>query len=78
MKTHDIDVLRVKSLRHNHGLIEIGIDAQVAMRPPRDEGQTTSRLQLPVDQARALLLLLKQQLAELDKQLPRSRRSGRC
>ena len=78
MKTYDIDVLRLRSLRHDHGLIEIGIDAQVALRPARDEGAATSRLQLPVDQARALLLLLKQQIAELDKQLPRSRRSGRC
>lgn len=78
MKTYDIDVLRLKSLRHDRGLIEIGIDAQVALRPLRDEGSGSSRLQLPVDQARSLLLLLKQQLAELDKQLPRSRRSGRC
>lgn len=78
MKTYDIDVQRLKSLRHNHGLIEIGIDAQVLPRAPRDADTGTSRLQLPVDQARALLLLLKQQIAELDKQLPRSRRSGRC
>jgi len=78
MKTYDIDVQRLKSLRHNHGLIEIGLDAQVLPRAPRDDDTGTSRLQLPVDQARALLLLLKQQIAELDKQLPRSRRSGRC
>lgn len=80
MKTYDIDVLRLKSLRHDRGLIEIGIDAQVALRPAResDRDSDSSRLQLPVDQARSLLLLLKQQLAELDKQLPRSRRSGRC
>lgn len=78
MKTYDIDVLRLKSLRHDRGLIEIGIDAQVALRPARDDDNAGSRLQLPVDQARSLLLLLKQQLAELDKQLPRSRRSGRC
>ena len=78
MKTYDIDVQRLRSLRHDRGLIEIGIDAQVALRPPRDDDSGGSRLQLPVDQARSLLLLLKQQLAELDKQLPRSRRSGRC
>jgi hypothetical protein len=79
MKTYDIDVQRLKSLRHEHGLVVIGIDAQVALRPARDdEGSSSSRLQLPVDQARSLLLLLKQQIAELDKQLPRSRRSGRC
>jgi len=78
MKTYDIDVLRLKSLRHDRGLIEIGIDAQVLPRAARDDDNGGSRLQLPVDQARSLLLLLKQQLAELDKQLPRSRRSGRC
>jgi hypothetical protein len=78
MKTYDIDVQRLRSLRHDRGLIEIGIDAQVAVRPARDDDSGGSRLQLPVDQARALLLLLKQQMAELDKQLPRSRRSGRC
>ena len=78
MKTYDIDVQRLKSLRHEHGLVVIGIDAQVALRPARDDDSGGSRLQLPVDQARALLLLLKQQIAELDKQLPRSRRSGRC
>ncbi len=78
MKTYDIDVQRLKSLRHEHGLVVIGIDAQVALRPARDDDSGGSRLQLPVDQARSLLLLLKQQLAELDKQLPRSRRSGRC
>ncbi len=78
MKTYDIDVQRLKSLRHDRGLIEIGIDAQVLPRPPRDEVAGASCLRLPVDQARSLLLLLKQQIAELDKQLPRSRRSGRA
>jgi hypothetical protein len=31
-----------------------------------------------VDDARTLLILLKQQLAEIDALNPRSRRSGRC
>jgi hypothetical protein len=78
LKTYDIDVQRLRSLRHDRGLIEIGIDAQVLPRAARDDDAGSSRLQMPVDQARSLLLLLKQQLAELDKQLPRSRRSGRC
>jgi len=76
-KTYDIDMLRLKSLRHGRGLIEIGIDAQGARRPARDDDSGGRRLQLRVDQARSLLLL-KQQLVELDRQLPRSRRSGRC
>ena len=78
MKTYDIEVQRLKSLRHDKGLIEIGIDALVLPRPPRDEGAATSSLRLPVEHARSLLVLLKAQIAELDKLQPRSRRSGRC
>ncbi len=78
MKTYDIEVQRLKSLRHDKGLVEIGIDALVLPRPARDEGASTSCLRLPVEHARSLLLLLKQQIAELDKLQPRSRRSGRC
>lgn len=78
MKTYDIEVQRLKSLRHDKGLIEIGIDALVLPRAARDEGMPTSSLSLPVEHARSLLILLKQQIAELDKLQPRSRRSGRC
>jgi hypothetical protein len=78
LKTYDIEVQRLKSLRHDKGLVEIGIDALVLPRPARDEGASTSCLRLPVEHARSLLLLLKQQIAELDKLQPRSRRSGRC
>lgn len=78
MKTYDIEVQRLKSLRHDRGAIDIGIDALVLARPARDEGASASSLRLSVDQARALMLLLKQQFAELDKLQPRSRRSGRA
>lgn len=78
MKTYDIEVQRLKSLKHDAGLIELNIDALVLARPPRDEGSASSCLRLPVEHARTLLLLLKQQMAELDKLQPRSRRSGRC
>lgn len=77
MKTYDIEVQRVRSMRHDKGLIELGIDALVLPRAVRDDLSSGSCLRLPVDHARALLLLLKQQLAELDKLQPRSRRSGR-
>jgi hypothetical protein len=50
----------------------------VLARPARDENETPTCLLLPVEHARTLLILLKQQLAELDKLQPRSRRSGRC
>ncbi len=78
MKTYDIEVQRLKSLKHDKGMFEIGIDALVLPRPQRDDAEPRSCLRLPVDHARALLLLLKQQFAELDKLQPRSRRSGRC
>ena len=78
MKLYDIEVQRLKSLRHDRGAIEIHIDALVLPRSARDEDSATTCVSLPVDQARALLLLLKQQFADLDKLQPRSRRSGRC
>lgn len=79
MKTYDLEVQRLKSARHDHGVIELGLDLLVLpRRPGDDEAVPCSRLRLPVADARTLMLLLKQQLAELDKLQPRSRRSGRC
>ena len=76
MKTYDIEVQRLKSIKHDKGLIELGMDVLVLPRPARDD-EAASCLHLPVEHARSLLILLKQQLAELDKLQPRSRRSGR-
>lgn len=77
MKTYDIELQRIKSVRHDKGLLEINMDALVLQRPAKDE-RITSCLSLEVDEARTLILLLKQQITELDKLNPRSRRSGRC
>jgi hypothetical protein len=77
VKTYDIEVQRLKSARHASGVIELGIDALVLPRPVREEEGATT-LRLPVEHARTLVILLKQQLAELDKLQPRSRRSGRA
>jgi hypothetical protein len=77
VKTYDIEVQRLKSMKHDKGLIEIGVDVLVLPRPARDEDSGASSLRVPVEHARSLLILLKQQLAELDKLQPRSRRSGR-
>jgi len=77
LKPFNIEVQRLKSMRHDKGLIEIDMDALVMARPTRDDEAAASCLRLPVDHARTLLLLLKQQFAELDKLQPRSRRSGR-
>lgn len=78
MKTYDIDIQRLKSVRHDKGVIEIDSDLLVLPRGSRDDPSAPSSLRLPVEHARTLVLLLKQQLAELDKLQPRSRRSGRC
>jgi len=78
LRTYDIEVQRLKSIRHDKGLIELGIDASVMPRSGRDEQAAQSCLLLPVEHARSLLILLRQQLGELDKLQPRSRRSGRC
>ena len=78
MKTYDIEIQRLKSARHDKGVIELGTDLLVQPRSARDDGAPTSTVRLPVEHARTLLILLKQQLAELDKLQPRSRRSGRC
>ena len=74
MKTYDIEVQRLKSIKHDKGLVELGIDAGVLPRPGRDDNAAASCLRLTVDQARALMVLLKQQLAELDKRKARSQR----
>ena len=78
MKPFDIEVRRLSSMRHDKGLIEIDVDALVTARQARDDTAPSTCLRIPVDHARTLLLLLKQQFAELDKLNPRSRRSGRC
>jgi hypothetical protein len=78
VKAYDIEVQRLKSMKHDKGLIEVHVDALVMARTLRDGDAGASCLRLPVEHARTLLVLLKQQFAELDKLQPRSRRSGRC
>lgn len=77
MKTYDIEVQRLKSARHDKGMIELGVDVSVLPRAARDDQPESSGLRLPLEHARSLLILLKQQIAEVDKLQPRSRRSGR-
>ena len=79
MKTYDIEVQRLKSAKHDKGVIELGVDALVMPRASRNEDNAPSScVRLPVEHARTLLILLKQQIAELDKLNPRSRRHGRA
>jgi hypothetical protein len=78
MKPYDIEVQRLKSMKHDKGVLEVSMDALVMLRTVRDDAAAGTCLRLPVEHARTLLILLKQQLAELDKLQPRSRRSGRA
>jgi hypothetical protein len=78
VKTYDIEVQRLKAMRHNTGAIELQMDALVMAQAQRDEGASVTSLRLSVNDARTLLVLLKQQFVELDKLHPRSRRSGRA
>jgi hypothetical protein len=78
VKPYDIEVQRLKSMKHDKGLIEVSIDALVIARKLADDEAGTTCLRIPVDHARTLMLLLKQQFAALDKLQPRSRRSGRA
>ena len=78
MKPFDIEVQRLKSMRHDKGLLEVQVDALVIARKSQDDEAPSTCLRIPVEHARTLLILLKQNLAELDKLNPRSRRSGRA
>jgi hypothetical protein len=77
MKTYDIELQRLKSVKHGNDMLELVIDALVQQRAVRDDAPASSSLRLSVADARTLMLLLKQHIAELDKLQPRSRRSGR-
>ena len=66
MLTYDIEVQRLKSARHDKGVIELGIDVSVLPRPVRDDESTTSLRHLPVEHARSFAILLKPQLDEVD------------
>ncbi len=78
VKTYAIDVQGLASAKHDKGLIEFELDVSVQASAAQDEHAGGTCLRLPIEQARAMMLLLKQQLAELDILQPRSRRSGRC
>ena len=65
MKTYDIDLQRLTSVPHDKSVIETSADALVLPRPARGDSSSGRCLRLPVEHARTLLL--KQQLAELDK-----------
>jgi hypothetical protein len=74
MKTHHIEIQKVKAMSNANGLIRAQIDALVEPVTAREVGMPTSVLQLTEANARVLLLLLKAQLAEFDARKAKSRR----
>ncbi len=74
MKTHAIELQRIKAIGAQHGLVNVRVDAQVSPLPPRDGAEPTSLLTLSVENARVLLLLLKQQIAALEPRKGKSQR----
>ena len=74
MKTHSIELQRIKSMSQSHGMLRARVDALVQAQPARDEGEPSSVLALSVENARVLYLLLRQQLAEVDAKKARSQR----
>lgn len=78
MKPYDIEVQRLKSMRHDRGMVEVNVDALVMTRQLRDDDAPSTCIRMPVEHARTLLSLLKKQIADLDQLQPRSRRSGRA
>ncbi|HKX43902.1 MAG TPA: hypothetical protein VJO99_22265 [Burkholderiaceae bacterium] len=81
MKTHQIEIQRVKAMNNSHGLIRVQVDALVqasaAGRGDGGDAAPSSVLTMSEETARVMLLLIKSQLAEFDSRKPRSRRGDR-
>jgi hypothetical protein len=75
LKTYRIEVQRVKAMAGSNGLVEATMDALVLPQNPSPDGREPStRLSMSEDTARVLFLLLKGQIAEIDKRKGRSQR----
>ena len=74
MKTYQIEVQRIKAMANSNGLVQAKIDALVLPLPARNEGESSTIISFSEENARVLMLLLKQQLAEVDGRKARSQR----
>jgi hypothetical protein len=78
MKTYQIEIQRLKAITHDKGSLDLRVDALVlpSARARDDDHEATpgSVISLNEKDARSLLILLKAQLAELDKKKARSQR----
>jgi len=74
LKTFNIEVQRVKAMSNGNGLVEAQIDALVLPSSTPEGKAPSTCLSMSEETARVLLLLLKGQLAEVDKRKGRSQR----
>jgi hypothetical protein len=74
MKTHDIEIQKIKAMTQGNGLVEAKIDAQVTNTRASGDEAPTSTLRMTEANARTLVLLLREQLAAIDKRKARSQR----
>jgi hypothetical protein len=74
LKTYDIELQRVKSMRQGGGLVETDIDALLLPNTTPDGKAPTTTLRMSEANARVLYALLKTQLAEFDRRKGLSQR----
>jgi hypothetical protein len=74
LKNYQIEVQRFKRMSHVKGLIEAEIDVLVLPLATRGDAAASTVLSMSEETARVLQLLLKAQLAELDRRKARSQR----
>lgn len=74
MKPIALEVQRYKAASHGHGLVNIQFDALVVPRSVSEGREPSHLLSMSEADARVLLILLKQQIAEFDKKKARSQR----
>jgi len=74
MKTHRIEVQRIKALSHANGMLHAQIDATVLPLATKDDEEPSSWLSLSEASARTLQQLLKAQFAQIDGRKARSQR----
>jgi hypothetical protein len=73
MKTHNIELQKVKGQSFAHGLIKLHVDTLITPAVTPEDKMPTSTLLFTEETARVLLSLLKTQLLELDGKKAKSR-----
>ena len=74
MKTHRIEIQHIKAGGTSHGLVNLRVDALVLPQQPVDGIEPSTVLSMSVENARVLLMLLKQQIAATEPRKGKSQR----